>query len=151
MHTETKMVVQALIRALWPGKFPQTSCFAKKKQKGHGRLRMGAHGFAWVQWGVFARGDRKTRENEAKIGKTGHVFQRMSTAKKADRHQGWSWWSERIMGRNRGESNSAPSSTDICKKPKSKKTNNGGKKKGKQAIADRYKTIAKQEKIRRSK
>ena len=27
---------------------------------------MGAHVFAWVQWGVFACGYRKTRENEAK-------------------------------------------------------------------------------------
>ena len=62
------MVVQALIWDLWSGKFPQTSCFAKNKQKGSGRLRMGAHGFAWVQWNVFARGDRKTRGNEAKIG-----------------------------------------------------------------------------------
>ena len=67
MHAGTKMVVQALIRAVWPGKFPRTSCFAKKRQKGHGRLRMGKHGFTWVQWGVFARGDRKTRENEATI------------------------------------------------------------------------------------
>ena len=29
---------------------------------------MGTHGFAWVQWGVFARGDRKTRGKEATIG-----------------------------------------------------------------------------------
>ena len=42
--------------------------FCKKKQKGRGRLRMGTHGFAWVQWDAFARGDRKTRGNGAKIG-----------------------------------------------------------------------------------
>ena len=68
MYVETKMVVQALIWDLWSGKFPQTSCFVQKKQKGRGRLRMGTHGFAWVQWGAFARGDRKTRGNGAKIG-----------------------------------------------------------------------------------
>ena len=28
---------------------------------------MDAHVFAWVQWGVFAREERKTRGNEAKL------------------------------------------------------------------------------------
>ena len=68
MHADTKTVVQALIWALWPGKVPRASCVVKKKQKWHGRLRLGEYGFAWVQWYVFARGDKKTRENEAKNG-----------------------------------------------------------------------------------
>ena len=73
----TKLVVQALIWALWPGKFPQTSCLQKYKSKEHGRLRMGTHGFVWVQWGVFARGGRG-QENKGKRGRirwSGHVLQ----------------------------------------------------------------------------
>ena len=55
-----------MIWTQWPGKFPRTSCFTKKNQNRWGRLRMGANAFAWVQWGVFALRDRKTRGNEAK-------------------------------------------------------------------------------------
>ena len=62
------MVSQALIWGLWPGKIPRTSCFVKQKQNGQKWFRMGANGFAGRQWGAFARGGRKTRGSESKIG-----------------------------------------------------------------------------------
>ena len=47
------------------GNFPKHHVL-KKKQKGCGRLRMGTHGFAWVQWDAFARGTGKQGETGQK-------------------------------------------------------------------------------------
>ena len=65
------MVSQALIWALWPGKFPRTSRFGEFS-------KMGANGFGWVIRGLHGGngvhlhgGDRKTRRNEAKTGDQG--------------------------------------------------------------------------------
>ena len=42
-------VVQVRIWALWPGKFPRTSRFAKKQKNMYGTLRMGVYGLEWVR------------------------------------------------------------------------------------------------------
>ena len=101
MYVETKMVVQTQIWALWPGKFPRTSCFEQNKQKGHGRLRMGAHGFTWVQWSVFARGDWKTRGDEAKIG--GHCMFYRCEHGQEKQHVVYTWKLRLNTGKNRCE------------------------------------------------
>ena len=48
-HKHAKMVMQPLIRAVWPGKFPQTSCFAKKNSK------WDIQECRWVQMGFYGR------------------------------------------------------------------------------------------------
>ena len=52
---------------------------------------MGVNEFAWAQWGVFARGNGKTRGNEAKIGgqdmfcRCGHEQQKHQVVGRDDR------------------------------------------------------------------
>ena len=61
------MVVQDMFLTLWSGKFPPNIMFCtKKRERGQGRLRMGTHGFALVQWGEFSQGGQK---NKGKRGK----------------------------------------------------------------------------------
>ena len=100
MYSETKTLVQSLIRALWPGKFPRTSCFTKQKQKWNGRLRMGKHGFAWMRWDVFALGDRKKRGNEAKIRDQDMFAGVIVDNKNNIQLAGVRWW-KRISGREK--------------------------------------------------
>ena len=61
---ESKMVTQGIFSALWPGKFPRTSCFAMADKKWRRCMLTGKNGLAWVRWGAGARRDRKTREKE---------------------------------------------------------------------------------------
>ena len=51
VHAQTNRVVQALIWALWSGKFPRTSCFEEKNKRGvdgSGWVHMGSHGCSGV-------------------------------------------------------------------------------------------------------
>ena len=61
---ESKVVAQGIFSAVWPGKFPRTSCFAMAGKKWRRWMLTGKNGLAWVRWGAGARRDRKTREKE---------------------------------------------------------------------------------------
>ena len=67
MHAGLKMVVQSIFSALWPGKFPRTSCCAMTGEKWRGWVLAGINGFVWVGRGAGARAERKTREKEGLI------------------------------------------------------------------------------------
>ena len=84
LHIGTKIVSQALIWPYGRGSFPKHHVLQTKKQMRYGWFRIGAHRFIWGQWCVFARGDRKTRGNETKIGDHGHVLQVQSRQKNAN-------------------------------------------------------------------
>ena len=98
MYERTKRVVQALICALWPGKFPRASCLAKQKQKGHGRVWVDAQGLTFMRWDVWTRGTGKKGETRACFVCFGHVLHACSTEKKTTNWQGWLRASERIQG-----------------------------------------------------
>ena len=65
MHAGPKMVVQGIFSALWPGKFPRTSCCAMTGEKWCGWVLAGINGFIWVGRGAGARTERKTTEKES--------------------------------------------------------------------------------------
>ena len=113
-HKEVKTVVQALIRALWPGKVPRASCFLAYGAFGHIWVWKGVHVFLCVHCGAETWAERKTTEKEAQM-LVPYLF--------CDACQGktktWSWqglsrWPERIMGVNGGKER-GPHRGYICK------------------------------------
>ena len=62
-QAETKMTVHDIVLALWPGKFPRTSCFLRSGVKSHKYTQMGSYG---LRMGVMGRMDKGGAQNKAK-------------------------------------------------------------------------------------
>ena len=75
---------QTLISALWPGKFPRTSCFWWYGLYGFLWVWEGVYGFLWVHWGSGTRAERKTTEKEAKMIVSCSIFDACQGEKKQE-------------------------------------------------------------------
>ena len=63
-NEETKMVIYSIFLVLWPGKFPQTSCFLMSDKKWCGWVLAGINGFVWVCWGAETLRRRRVHRGE---------------------------------------------------------------------------------------
>jgi len=50
--------------ALWPEKFPRSSCFAKIQKNMHGELQTGENGRAWVRTDACTGGESKNKNKK---------------------------------------------------------------------------------------
>ena len=91
------MIIQALIWALWPGKFPRTSCFWGYDTYRFVWVWEGAYGFLWKHWGAGTRVERKNNLKRSKSGRVSLILWCMSGRKKPGSWQGWLRWSDRII------------------------------------------------------
>ena len=60
-------VSQARIWVLWPGKFPQTSCFGECVKKWCDCVYMGIDRFRWVWMDAWARRGEKTSQKDQEM------------------------------------------------------------------------------------
>ena len=82
------MVSQVRIWDLCPGKFPRTSCFAKKQKNMNRALRMGAHGLTWVRQDAFIRREAKARQKAEQMREQGMFYNVCQRPKKTEIQQG---------------------------------------------------------------
>ena len=97
------MGAQACFPARWPGNFPEHHVCAMSGKKWCEWVLPGRNGFAWVGRGAGSRAERKTTEKEAQMVVL-HLFCDACQGEiKTESWQGWSRWSERVMGVNGGK------------------------------------------------
>ena len=121
------MISQALIWALWPGKFPRTSRFGefgKMGANGFGGVRRGLHGCNQV---YLHGGTGKQGETRQKLTIRVYFAGVVTGNKTSISCQRWSRGSERIQGGNNGGPTGVRCDTNGNTQGGAKKPNNGTK------------------------
>ena len=133
--------------ALWPGKFPRTSCFAKTTKK---HARSTPDGCAWIRMGAFGciytGGKQKQEKKRNKWTSRTCFWMHVSGQKQEQSQQVWSRMTRGILCTNRGQLRGNQTGINSKNKCVSKKTHNAADKKRKTSNDLKFKTVAKQAK-----